>query len=90
MPSWGFHGSYNFSCGYFVGLNFFLMSILWVQNFFSRVFHGYELFSSGHFVGTKFFLVGFSWVRNFFAWDFRGSIFFIVTNIVIQDFSVVN
>ena len=78
VPSWGFHESDNFSRGYFVGLNFFLMGVSWVQNFFSWVFHGYELFSRGYFVGPKFFRVDFSWVH-----------FFIVANNVIQKFSVV-
>ena len=30
-----FRGSKIFSCGYFVGLKFFLVSISWIQNFFS-------------------------------------------------------
>ena len=37
------------SCGYFVGPQYFLMGILWLQNS-----------SNGFFVGPIFFLVGFS------------------------------
>ena len=68
-------------------VQFALLSILWVQNFFlwkfplarifiSWVYRGYKRFSRGYFVGPKFFLVGISWVRTLLSWVFCGSNFF--------------
>ena len=64
-----------FSLGYFVGPNFFLVGILWVQNFSSWVWggskifsRGSKIFSCGYDVGPKFFLVGISWVQYFWSW----------------------
>ena len=67
-----------FSRGYFVGLKFLLVSILWVQDFSSFKFRGSKIFSRWYFVGPKFFLVGISLVRNFSSCVFRGSKFFFV------------
>ena len=56
---------------YFVGSNFFLVGISWVQNIFWWVFLGSQFFYRGYFVGPKFFLLGillglkFSLVGNF-------------------------
>ena len=43
--------------GYFVGLNFFLVVISWVQKFFSSVIRGSKTFCRRYFVDPKFFLV---------------------------------
>ena len=53
-----FRGSKIFTRGYFVGPNFFLVVILWVQLFFSSIFCWFKIFSRGYFVDPKFFLVG--------------------------------
>ena len=47
----------------FVGPKFFLVGILWVQNFFSWIFCGSKIFSRGYFVGPKFFLGGITWIQ---------------------------
>ena len=60
-------------CRYFVSSKFFLVSILWVPNFFSLIFCGYEIFSCEYFMDPKFFLVCISWLRNFSLWVFCGS-----------------
>ena len=59
-----FRGSKIISHWYFVGLKFFLVDILrvqnffsWVQNFFSWLFRGSEISSLGYFVGPRCFLV---------------------------------
>ena len=41
---WVFHGFRIFSCGYFVGLIFFLVTISWVQYLLSWVFFGSKIF----------------------------------------------
>ena len=43
--------------GYFAGSTLFLVVILWIQNFFSKVFSEFKFFSRGYFVGLIFFLV---------------------------------
>ena len=53
-------------CRYFVGPNYFLVGISWVQIIFSWVFRGSKMFPCRYFEGPKFFLVGISWARNFF------------------------
>ena len=68
----------SYLCGYFVGPNYFLVGILWVQNIFSWVFRGFKLFSRGYFVGPKYFLVGISWVQIIFSWVFLGPKYFLV------------
>ena len=55
-----------FSRGYFVALKFFLVGILWFQNFFVGV-RGFEIFSPGYFMGQNIFLVSISWVHFFFC-----------------------
>ena len=79
--------SKSFSRGYFMSPIFLLVSVSWVQDFFSWVFRGSKMFSRRYFVSPEFF---FSWVfrrgRNFFrgyfvgpklfSWIFRGSKFF--------------
>ena len=70
-PSWVFHGSDNFSRGYFVSSKFcpiffssgnfvspkhFLVGISWIQTFFSLVFHKSNIFFSSVFRGSKIYL----------------------------------
>ena len=62
-------GSENFSCGYFVGLKYFLVGISWVQYFFSWVLRGSKNFSRRYFVGQRFSLVGSSWVQKFIIFN---------------------
>ena len=50
VPSW--------LCGYFVGPNYFLVGISWVQSIFSWVFRGSKMFPCRYFVSPKIF----SWV----------------------------
>ena len=52
---WVFQGSEIFSSGYFVGIKFLFVGILWVQNFLR-----------GYFVDPKFFLVSILWGHIFF------------------------
>lgn len=56
-----------------VGPIFFLVGILWVQDFYWRVFRGSQILSSGYFVGPKFFLVVISWLQNVFSLVFCWS-----------------
>ena len=82
----------------FVGSNFFLVGILWVQDFSSWVFCGLKFFSHGYFVGPKFFSQVFR-AETFSRGCFMGPKcflvgiswvqFFFVPNFVIQRFSVV-
>ena len=44
--------------GYFVGSEYFLVGISWVQSLFSWVFRGSKIFSRGYFAVPKFSLVG--------------------------------
>ena len=60
--SWLYLGSNIFSRGYFLGLNFFLVGISWVPEFFSWVqfffsweFRGSKIFSRGYFVCPSFY-----------------------------------
>ena len=63
--SWLYLGSNIFSRGYFLGLNFFLVGISWVPEFFSWV----QFFFRGNFVGPRFFLAGISYVQVFMAFN---------------------
>ena len=51
-----------------VGQFFFLVGVLWDQNFFSCYFMGPNFFSRGYFVGPKLFLVVILWAWFFFSW----------------------
>lgn len=60
-------GTNFFSRGYFVGIIFFVVSILWVQ-IFSR---GSKIISRGYFVDSGLFLMGVLQVQTFFLVDIR-------------------
>ena len=56
-----------------MGPTFFLVDILWIQDFFSSVFRRSEILSLWYLVGPIFFLVGILWVQDFFSLVFGGS-----------------
>ena len=68
----------NFFLGYFVSPKFFLVSISWIEFFFSR----------GYFVGPKYFLVSIPLVPIFFRKYFVGQNFFLMADLLIQRFPV--
>ena len=90
----------NFFLGYFVSPKFFLVSISWIEFFFSRGFFVDPIFFyRRYFVGPKFFLVVISWVPNISSSVFRWSqfffvsiswvkIFFLMADLLIQRFPV--
>ena len=51
----GLRESENFSLGCFVGPEYFIMGISWVQFFFSWIFRESKIFPPGYFVGPRFY-----------------------------------
>ena len=56
-----------------MGPTFFLVGILWIQDFFLSVFRRSEILSLWYLVGPIFFLVGILWFQDFFSLVFGGS-----------------